>query len=372
MESKMKLLIVSLALIFSIPVGKVSANPEISAEYACLAEAVTGQIIYEYNGHSQHSMASTTKIMTALVALENCSPDELVTVSRNAAYQEGSRAYLAQGEKIKMEDLLYGLLLNSGNDAAVAVAEHVSGTEAAFAQKMTEKAISLGATNTSFKNASGLDAENHYTTAADLAKITGEALKNPTFREIVSRKSKTVDYSGGKLYFSNHNKLLKHYNGCIGVKTGFTKKTGRCLVSAAERDGITLICVTLRASDDWNDHKKLLDYGFENVHHEIIAEKGKNLKNIPTASEKLISAVTAEEITIPLVSGEKRKTELIVHAIPFIGDSVEKGDKIGECEIVYDGRFIKKIDLLAGDEYIKEKTFMESIIDFWKNIFKKN
>lgn len=362
-----KIIIIASLMLFC-PVLALAA-PEISAEYACVMEAETGEVIFEYNGETEHSMASTTKIMTALVALENSGVDEVVTISRNAAYQEGSSAYLAENERITMENLLYGLMLNSGNDAAVAVAEYISGSEKKFAELMTERAKSVGAFNTSFKNASGLDSEGHYTTAIDLARITAIALENPEFKKIVSTSYKEVEYSGGMLSFVNHNKLLKSYNGCIGVKTGFTKKTGRCLVSAAERDGVRLICVTLRAPDDWNDHKKLLDYGFDEVELSKIIKKGEVLTTVPLESGGEMPVVSKDGVEIPLVKGGRRKTEIVLHTVPHIDNSVETGDKIGEFDVVYDGRKIKKIDLLAAQEYVREKSFFESIIDFWKKVF---
>ena len=366
----MKRIIVLVIGIFILVFESAYAAPDISAEFACLMEAETGTVIYEYNGYEQHSMASTTKIMTALVALESSNSDDLVKISTNAAYQEGSSAYLSAGETIKMEDLLYGLMLNSGNDAAVAVAEHICGTEKSFAELMTQFASSVGAENTEFKNASGLDADGHYTTAFDLALITSEALKNEKFRQIVSSSYKTSSYSGGTLYFSNHNKLLKTYDGCIGVKTGFTKKTGRCLVSAAEKNGITLICVTLRAPDDWNDHRKLLDYGFENVELQSAMVKGRILRYIPTSDDTEIAAVSSEELKLPFVNGVKNKTELVLHTIPDIEQSVAKGEKIGECDVLFNGKFIKSIDILAGEEFVKKKSFFENITQLWTNMFK--
>ncbi len=356
--------------IFFIWETSVGAALEHSAEYACVMEASTGAVVYEYNGYEKHSMASTTKIMTALLALENSKPDEMVKISTNAAYQEGSSAYLAAGEQIKMIDLLYGLMLNSGNDAAVAVAEHISGTESAFAEKMTQKAHSLGAVDTSFENASGLDDENHYTTAVDLGRITCAALLSDTFREIVSQSYKEVMYSGGTLCFSNHNKMLKRYPGCIGVKTGFTKKTGRCLVTAATRDDVTLVCVTLNAPDDWNDHTKLLDYGFDNVKNTQVVKKGQILKYISAEEDIQIPAIAGETVVLPEIKGVKNEIELILHTIPEIKESVGVGEKIGECEILFSKKEYKKIDILADTKYVRKKTFFENVIDFFKGVFK--
>ncbi len=361
-----------LMMLFLLLETSVYAAPEISAEYACVMETKTGSIIYEYNGHEKHSMASTTKIMTAIVALDNSEPEDVVNISRNADLTEGSSAYIKAGEKIKMIDLLYGLMLNSGNDAAVAIAEHIAGTEKDFAMLMTAKAKELGANSTSFENASGLDSDNHYTTAADLAKITSHALKNETFRDIVSSTSKTVEYSGGMLYFHNHNKMLKSYSGCTGVKTGFTKKTGRCLVTSAERDGIELVCVTLRAADDWNDHEKLLDFGFDNVSVENVLNKGKILKYIETEDSIKIPAVVNEDIYIPVINNKKRNIEVVLHTVEKITSSVPKGEKIGECDIYSNGTLFKTTDIISGEEYIEKKSVFDSIVSFCKRIFNLN
>ena len=207
---------------------------DISAKSACVISADTGEIIYAENEKEKLSMASTTKIMTALLAIESGRLDETVTVSANAQAQEGSSIYLRTGERIILKDLVYGLMLNSGNDAAVAIAEHMSGSEDKFAELMTKRAKELGAVNTSFKNPNGLDEQGHYTTAYDLALIAAYAMKNEEFKKTVSTKSATATLEDGEiLYFSNHNKLLKMYDGAVGVKTGFTKASGRCLVSAA-------------------------------------------------------------------------------------------------------------------------------------------
>ena len=206
---------------------------ETSADCACLVNAVTGEVLYSHNGEKIHSIASTTKIMTAIIALEKSNSQDMVTVSKTAQNQEGSSVYLREGEQVEMSDLLYGMMLNSGNDAAYAIAEHISGNSDDFAVLMTKKAKEIGAKNTSFKNANGLDADGHYSTALDLAKITAYALKNKEFLKIVSEKTASIKTSGSTTYLKNHNKLLWNYDGCIGVKTGYTKSTGRCLVSAA-------------------------------------------------------------------------------------------------------------------------------------------
>ncbi len=253
-----------------IPAGDASlpsAPAGISARGAVLVEADSGEVIWGQNAHTRLPMASTTKIMTALVALEQMSPQTEVTIPAEAVGVEGSSVYLVEGEILTLEQLLYALLLESANDAAAAIAVAVAGSVEEFAALMNRKAAELGLTDTHFVNPHGLDHDEHYTTAYELATITRAALENPAFREICATRRKTIPLHGGSAeegarLLLNHNKLLSAYDGCIGVKTGFTKRTGRCLVSAAERDGVTLIAVTLNAPDDWRDHTTLLDYGF--------------------------------------------------------------------------------------------------------------
>ena len=236
----------------------------VSARGAVLMEEESGDVVFGQNENARLPMASTTKIMTALVALEQLSLDAPVTVTPASVGVEGSSIYLVEGEILTVEQLLYALLLESANDAAVALAIAAADSVEGFAVLMNEKARALGLKDTHFVNPHGLDHEEHYTSAKELALITREALKNPVIRDICATKRKTIPLHGdeGVRLLINHNKLLTSYEGCIGVKTGFTKKTGRCLVSAAERDGVTLIAVTLNAPDDWRDHTAMLDYGF--------------------------------------------------------------------------------------------------------------
>jgi len=229
-----------------------------SAVSAILVDAGSGEVLYEQNADQKMLIASTTKIMTALVAIREGTLSDTVTVSKAAAYTEGSAMYLAAGERLTLETLLYGLMLCSGNDAAVAVAEHVGGSVEDFVAMMNETAGELGLNSTSFANPNGLDHENHYSTARDMAILAGEAMKNATFRRIVSTKSVSI---GGRS-MTNHNKLLSAVDGCIGLKTGYTRAAGRTLVSCAERGGHRLIAVTLQDGNDWADHRALFDYGF--------------------------------------------------------------------------------------------------------------
>ena len=263
-----------------VPAGDASlpvALAGVSARGAVLMEAESGDVVFGQNENARLPMASTTKIMTALVALESLPVETVVRITAPSVGVEGSSIYLTEGETLTLEQLLYALLLESANDAATAIAMAVAGSVEAFAEEMNQKAASLGLKDTHFVNPHGLDHEEHYTTAYELAVITRAALQNETFRAICATKRKTIPLRGeeeGIRLLLNHNRLLSTYEGCIGGKTGYTKKTGRCLVSAAERDGVTLIAVTLSAPDDWRDHAAMLDYGFALYESIPLCEEG--------------------------------------------------------------------------------------------------
>ena len=346
---------------------------DLSAESACMIIAGTNQVIFEKNAYEPMSMASTTKIMTAIVALENSSPDDLVTTSANAAGVEGSSIYLEKGDKIRMEDLLYGLMLNSGNDAAIAVSEHISGNPSDFAEKMNLLSKKIGAKNTSFKNPNGLDQQGHFTTAYDLSIISSYALGNPDFKKIVSTKEKSVKINNGDImYFSNHNKLLSMYDGAIGIKTGFTKKSGRCLVSAAERDGITLIAVTLNAPNDWQDHIAMFDFGFSNCQITPIITKDTPIKTIYTAENQEISCLLEENISIPTFRNLLPESRVITHLPKNITSSIKKCEKIGEAEILVNGNVLDTVNIISDRDVFKasrKKTFPSEFFKILKGFF---
>lgn len=244
-----------LCLIFCITPAVAEAL-EVSATAAVLMDADMGQVLYEKNGDRQMLIASTTKIMTALVVLEHAAPDDVITVTPNHM-AEGSSMYLRAGEAVRVEELLYGLLLCSGNDAALALTECAGGLTP-FVALMNEKASALGMAHTSFANPNGLDADGHYSTARDMAVLAAAAVENPTFRRICSSRSVTI----GQRTMENHNRLLRQVEGCVGLKTGYTRAAGRTLVSCTERDGCRLVAVTLQDGNDWADHAALYDYGF--------------------------------------------------------------------------------------------------------------
>ncbi|MBQ7033902.1 MAG: D-alanyl-D-alanine carboxypeptidase [Clostridia bacterium] len=318
--------------------------PEISAKSAVVLEYATGAVPYAKNAESRLPMASTTKIMTALVALESGNPSDTVTIGPNAVGVEGSSMYLKAGEQMTLEELLYGLMLSSGNDAAVAIAEHIAGSEAAFAERMTARAQELGCINTQFKNANGLPDDEHYTTALELARITGKALEHEKFREIVSTKSKRI----GTRTLSNHNKMLSLYEGAVGVKTGYTKAAGRTLVSAAERDGITLIAVTLNAPDDWDDHTKMLDYSFSGMERRVITRKNTYAGIVPVegGTMEVVHICFGADFSLSVV--KTAETEIKMKLPPSVQAPVAAGQEVGSGEVLVNGVKMGEVPLLTA------------------------
>lgn len=315
---------------------------DISASSAIVVEAESGTVLFEKDADARMRIASTTKIMTALVALEHCSLDERVQIPAVCETVEGSSMYLKAGEIYTMRELLYGLMLESGNDAAVAVALHVSGSTEAFAELMNRRAASLGCTGTHFENPNGLDAPEHYSTARDMARIAAEAMKNQLFEEIVS--TKTISF-GGKTYV-NHNRLLWTCPGAIGLKTGYTMASGRTLVSCAERDGMRLICVTLRDPDDWDDHRALYDEAFSEWKMAASPGAGVTAAELPVVSgtAKTVAVAPASSARLLVRRGADVRTEL---RLPdFVYAEVTKGEKAGSLSVLADGKEIFSADLV--------------------------
>lgn len=345
---------------FAEPVAAAVLVPDLTAKSAIVMEASTGKILYQKDADSLRYPASTTKIMTLLVALENGNLDDMVTVSTNAAQTEGSSLWLESGERMKLSDLLYGMMLVSGNDATVAVAEHIAGSVDAFAKLMTAKAHEIGAVNTSFVNSSGLPDPNHYTTARDLALIAAYGYKNPMFRQIVSTKEKQVPWAA-KNYnreLFNENRMLWLYDGGNGVKTGYTDAAGRCLVSAANRNGVQLVSVVLDSEFMWNDSIALLDYGFPRVQPVDVLHKGDIVKTVDVISGKKSSLELKADalIRIPVVEGEHSKFKTVVEAPNQVSASIHQGDPVGRVKVMYEDREVAAANLVAA-ESIEKKSF---------------
>ncbi|MBR3844685.1 MAG: D-alanyl-D-alanine carboxypeptidase [Clostridia bacterium] len=321
----------------------------VSAASALVMDASTGTVLFEKNADTKRSMASTTKIMTTLLLLEQGNLQKELTVTQDMVQVEGTSMGLLPGDTVTREALCYGMMLASGNDAANVAAIAHSGSLEAFQNAMNQKAGTLGMKNTHFVTPSGLDDEEHYSTAYDMALLTAQALKNPIFCQIAASSSARVSY-GNPPYrrtLTNHNKLLSSYEGCIGVKTGFTKKSGRCLVSAATRDGGTLICVTLSAPDDWNDHKALLDYGFGQMEPIEYKENSFTLPVVGGIGDTL--TVGHETLTLSLPRSAKKDLIFTLQAPPFLYAPIQKNQPIGELLLLYKGKVIEQVPLLARD-----------------------
>ncbi len=347
----------------------------LSAQCAILIDANTGRVLFSHNAEKKAGMASTTKIVTALCALENGKLDSVAKISPTAYGVEGSSMYLALNEELSLEDLLWGLMLVSGNDAATAIAEHISGSTEKFATLMNQTAEKAGAYNSHFTNPHGLSDENHYTTAQDLAKITACALKNPKFREIVSTSKKVLPRRNRDpaRQLSNHNKLLHMIDGCIGVKTGFTKATGRCLVSAVERNGMCFVCVTLNAPDDWNDHIALFNQGFSEYIPQKVKTAGEfvSVASVKNGYSDAVSLSIPEDIILPLKDGEE--SSLSFSPIPFedLQAPISKGDTIGTLFITLGSNETFEFPLVAAENIDLKKISFKAESSAFSTTLKK-
>lgn len=338
---------------------------DVSARSAVLYEPETGTVLYAKDADTARQIASTTKIMTAVVVLENADISEIVTVPKQCTGIEGTSMYLKENEKLSVSDLLYGLMLQSGNDAAITLAHHVgNGKVEKFVEMMNDTARKIGMKNTNFKNPNGLTEEGHCSTAYDMALLSAYAMKIPKFAEIVSTKSKSV--AGRAL--SNHNKLLRMYDGAEGIKTGFTKAAGRCLVSSATRGNMRLIAVTLNAPDDWDDHIGLFDFGFAS--YSLAEKSGRGTEvaciSVVGGEEDTLSAITAGDVCVLLRREEAERLEKHIKLPRFIYAPVERGQVIGEIDYVLDGKVIDTASVVSNSEIgVKEKEgFFNKILNF--------
>ena len=319
-----------------------SDAPDISAECAVVMHG--GDTVFEKNADTRSLIASTTKIMTAIITIENCELDSELEVDAESCALEGSSMYLRPGQRITVEDLLYGLLLVSGNDAADALARYTAGDIESFAALMNEKAQSLGMTETSFSNPHGLDADNHYSTARDMAVLMEYCMQDEEFHRIISAPSRQI----GDETIYNHNKLLWRCNGCIGGKTGYTIAAGRCLVSCCEREGTRFVCVTLSDPDDWNDHCKLYDWAFARyADKKPLSPEALPEIAVISGAEYTVSVIPAEEPTVFL----PRDAELTLRFnLPrFAFAPINAGDTAGSYEIIYNGETVAAGELLYAD-----------------------
>lgn len=356
------------------PVAR-AAGPEVSAQSAVVLTADTGTVLFEKDGHTPRPVASTTKIMTALLALEAAQEqgDPLVDITQEMVAVEGSSMGLQAGDSISLTGLAAGMLLASGNDAANAAALYLDGSLESFAARMNQRAAALGMEDTHFVTPSGLDGEDaqglgHLSTAYDMALLARAALEDQAFRQLCSSPSLAVEFAEPvkRVTYTNHNKLLTQYQGCVGVKTGFTKEAGRCLVSAAERDGALLIAVTLNAPNDWEDHAALLDYGFTQVEPYPLAGGDVRL-TVPVVGSPVevvsLRGSNGGEVTLPL--GQGAQVERVVRVPKFLYAPVEAGEQVGEICWYLEGQLLGSAPLTAaGAAPLQEKA-----PSLWERLF---
>lgn len=362
------------------------AAPQLQAEAAVLMDYTTGALLYQKNADQQRPPASTTKILTAIVALERGKLNQVLTASAKAAKVGGSSIWLAPGERHSLQDLLYGLLLSSGNDAAVTVAEGLAGTEANFVAWMNQKALDLGASNSHFVNPNGLPESNHYSTAHDLAIITRYALQNQLFAQIVKTKQKVMVWPGHKTdrVMFNHNKLLWRYQYADGVKTGYTIQAGNCLVSTAIKDGHRLIVVVMRSKNIYGDSEDLFEYGFSN--YQLLAvvslHSRLGLIKVDQGTRRKVSVSPERPLTLVLPKKEVDQLQVNLQMPAIIAAPVEKAQPVGELEVKLGEHLIDEVPLVTTAEVPREglwrhfcnwlqrvvlEPIMESVAARWRN-----
>lgn len=353
-----------IAVILFVPIY-VYATPPLagSAQSAILMDRDSGRILFSKNADKEMKIASLTKIMTALVAIEQSKMDSMVTVGPNAVGVEGSSIYLKKGEKVPLENLLYGLMLRSGNDAATAIAEHVGGSVEGFVYLMNQKASFLGLQHTHFMNPHGLDQADHYSSAKDLAVLTSYALKNPVFRQIVKTQVKTLDWPNLEWdqKFYNKNKLLRLYPWADGVKTGFTKQARRTLVTSATKNESQLVAVTLNDGNDWNDAIDMYNYGFANYKKEVVLQKGQllALTGVKNKQDKELYMMAGKSFIYPIAKEEKNKIKIQTIQSTPIGAIQTDNQAMGIAKIYLENELIGSVPILSA--YRDKPTYLQRL-----------
>lgn len=335
----------------------------LSAEKCILMDAQTGRVLYAKRENERSLIASTTKIMTALIVCEQCNVLDRMRIPKEAVGIEGSSIYLKHDEVLTIQELLYGLMLHSGNDAAVALAIYCGGTVEGFAELMNDKARRLNMNNTHFVNPNGLDSPGHYSTAADMAVLAAYAMKNPIFYQTVSTKHVTIS---GNRSLRNHNKLLWQIEGADGIKTGYTRAAGRILVSSASRQGRRLIAVTMNDPNDWQDHKQLFETGFSNYSIQKIVSAGQcvGTKEIAGGQEGTVSLLAAEDFSYAL--SKEEHISIVIPGTGFVYAPVARGQEAGVAYACIDDKCVGKIPLVYGETVEQQKMQERS---FWQKFF---
>ncbi|WP_099204305.1 D-alanyl-D-alanine carboxypeptidase family protein [Scatolibacter rhodanostii] len=341
------------------------AKPTVSAQAALLFEPTSGSVLFEQSADKQLPMASTTKIMTALLAVEYAEANQnpIVTITEEMVAVEGSSMGLRAGYQLSVLDIAGGMMMSSGNDAANSLALFIGKTKENFANLMNDRAATIGMKNTHFVTPSGLDDEQHYTTAYDMALLGAEAMNNATFFSIVSSSALKVNFAEPQqtIRYQNHNKLLKMYDNCLGIKTGYTKKSGRCLVSAAKKDGVMLIAVTLNAPNDWNDHSSLFDYGFSQVEPVSFDETTFRTQIPVIGGTDEILWVSGGTLATALPKDSTSTLNKVICLPKFVYAPVEAGDQVGSIEYYKGEQKVASVPILADTSvaYAEKQTLWQ-------------
>ncbi len=351
-----------------------SVEPVVSAKSAVVMVAATGEVLFEKNAYEKRGIASTTKIMTCITAMENTSLSDSITVAAEDIAVEGTSMGLIAGIKVSLYTLLIGMLLESGNDAANVTATLVAGGKEPFAELMNSKASELGMDNTCFKNPSGLTEQGHYSCAYDMALLGSYAIKNSTFKKLCSASKCEVSLGDATRTLYNHNKLLSKYEGAIGIKTGFTKASGRCLVSAVEKNGVVLVAVTLNAYDDWNDHVKLYDYCFPLISVKKVENVLKNVTpHVVNSAKGSVKISLSEDILIPYKAHVPQYT-YDIYTPRLLYAPLNKGDCIGWVEVrTLEGILIKKAYIVCAEAVqVEQDSKKETLFERFKKFLVKD
>ena len=363
-----RLFLLLAALILLLPSFALADEIGTSAKACVIIDAQSGRVLLSHNADAPLPMASTTKVMTALLALENGDLDAPVTCSRNAFGVPGTSIYLAEGETLTLREMLYGLMMASGNDAAVAIAEHIGGTIENFCAMMTARAAELGCKNTIFLTPHGLPCEGHYTTAHDLALIAREAMTHPEFREIVGTSRATIPWKGRSYdrVLNNKNRLLTTYEGATGIKTGYTKKAGRCLVFGAQRDGMEIIGVVLNCWEWFDEAARLMDAAFDRYEAVTMLAKGDSVASIPIthADGAQVDAILSTSLTGVVPKGSIPQIEVDLPAT--VDAPVQQGQILGTARLVCGGLTIAEVPLVAANDAVRD-DFPARWLMYWRN-----
>lgn len=359
-----RILVIIMILNIFILISYADQSPSISAQSAIVIDARTGRVLYQHNANQKMPMASTTKIMTALLAIQHNNLDDLVKIKPESTNIEGSSIYLKEGEVIKLKDLLYGLMLCSGNDAACAIAKHVAGSVDQFAQLMNNKVKELGLSNTNFTNPHGLHNQNHFTTAYDLAMISKEAMALNTFKNIVGTKLWIAQREGDRYkYFYNKNKVISQYEYGTGVKIGYTKRAGRCLVASSKKGDLELICVVLNAPNWFNDSYRLMDYAFNKYKPTKIIDENQIFKTVPVknGTKEFTKIIARDQSILPLTDEEMNQISIMYSVQDQLSAPVARKNKIGTAKIYLKDQLLDTVDMITREdiEYERQSIFQQ-------------